>query len=405
MNAGTLHVRTVSGRGLAFDVARFDEAWSRIGVSDSSAVEIDLRDVGYMEHETLLFLVSVLSERVRLAHPTFVDLPNDARVLDYLRAWSFPDAVARATGRPFESFLTADSRIRYESVSGSPPRYVAMLAAPGGGREQLLPRSSFALTPISLAENPTDAATVVTSRWLDRHIVSVLDRYLGGFGKRIGTQVIREAVLNAANHPQATVAFTSAQVVKRPDRRKLGVGNQDELEIAIWDDGKTYAETLASALQSERTVRSPAFGIVREKFDITVANQGVTSKIIKLTSDDRSTVANPEHLMVSSFMLGVTSVPRPRPDGGDRGDSYADLGEDILPTAARVHGGLGLYLIRKTVIDQFGGTIRYVSGNFRLRMSLDDAPNHYTGVIQRLGSRACPFRGNLLIVSLPLRNP
>lgn len=404
MGAGTLHVRILNSRG-SFGIAMLDEAWIRVGVSDSHPVEIDLRDVGYMEHETLLFLVGVLSARHRLGCPTSIVLPYDVRVLDYLRAWALPDAVTRATGRPFESFLTEDSRTRYTSARRSPPRYVAMFAAPGGGREQLLPRSSFALTPIALADNPAEAATVVTSRWLDRHIVSVLDRYLGGFGKRIGTQVIREAVLNAANHPRATVALTSAQVVKRPDRRKPGVGDEDELEIAIWDDGRTYAETLSSALRSQRNVRSPAFGIVQERFAITVSEEGVASRIIRLTSQDRSVVASPEHLMVSSFMLGVTSVPLPRAGGRSHEDVYDDLGEDILPAEARVHGGLGLYLIRKTVIDQFGGTIRYISGDYRLSLGLDNAPNQYTGVVQRLGPRACPFRGNLLMASLPLRRP
>ena len=401
--------RTLENRKRVYDSKAIDDAWTRANanrIGDDEPLVIDLSSTTFLEHEALLFLVGVISERNGRGLQTLFDLPSVDKVIEFLSAWKFPQAIERVTNRSFESSLTERSLARYKKATAVPSRYLTMVSTPSGGREELLPRSFFALTPIILGDNPTRAATIASAPWLNRHIVSVLDRYLEGFGSRVATEVIREAVLNAASHPHAAVGYTSAQVIRLSTTPSESSSGPDALQISVWDDGRSFADTLENTLNSARSIKSPAFGIVVEHFRVSILENGVRSRVIHLDSDASEIANDPEVLVVSSFMLGITSVPSARDDRTNEDeDAHRYVPDEILPADAKPHGGLGLYLVRKMVIDQFRGTISYISGGHRLHLGPGVGPGDYIGVIHRLGDHDCRLKGNLLIATVPLRVP
>lgn len=401
-----LSPRRLENDRLAYDRKALDDSWRRCELNRAEVaglVVIDLREVPYIAHECLLFLVGILRYRLSMRWQTLLDLPRKESVLDYLQAWKFPEAVRKVTGQELGEFLTTGSRDALRRVAQTSSRYVSAVPGPHGGRENLLPVSYFALTPVVI-DDP-DEPSLVKQRWLEKHLVGVLDRYLSGYGDRVATHIIHEGVLNAANHPHATIAYTSAQLLNVTQRHAEPGAERGEFEIAIWDDGDSFADTLHHALRDSRSIRSPAFGMVPTEMLVKVRQDG-SREVFTLTSRDDTTLDSPAHLTAAAFMLGVTSLLGPRPDQhGPDTAAYSGLPEEILPAAARNHGGLGLYLILRTVVDLFGGNVRYVSNRYRASIRLGASPGKYVATIDHMRVTDCGIQGNLLVATIPLGSP
>ena len=276
-----------------------------------------------------------------------------------------------------------------------------MTAVPGGGYESLLLRQQFAVTAIDLKVNPMRAATVARDRWLEQHLVGILDRLLDRGdrvvdGRRVATHVVLEIVLNAVAHPEAQMAFLSSQIdppVRGSDTRRL--------RLAIWDDGLSLAETLGAALIRAGSITSAAYGSVREEFEVEVQRGPGEPRLLRLVGTDPKLPRDPDLLNVVAFMMGVTSRPHEkRPIS----DSRRALRSETSPLSEQVldQGGLGLYLVRKTAIDLFGGTIDYKTGSNRYRIAGTDRPGIYKVTSANSEASGCPIRGNLLEIIIPL---
>lgn len=344
---------------------------------------LDLSDATNIQHECLLYLGAIMRFRHLKRRITKLELPNDSEALDFMRFWEFPEFVVSVLGgEALERILTPRSWERYKSVSAELPESIKVIDTQGGGDEQLLPRGHFVITPVNMLDNPRKAATLAHDRWLQQHIVSVLDRYLKNEGERIATTVVLEAVLNAASHPQAQMAFTSSQFV----RKALPWHSEPHLEMAIWDDGNPFGTTLQRRLDLGLGIISPAFGTVEEtlKIQLVRSNGKDDFRILKPRIQD----LDPEFpwLTMSAFLTGVTSVP-------DR--------PDVASGGASDFGGRGLPRIRRTVIDLFGGQIRYFSGNYRMTMTAGDEPSVYDVLLQYRPSSSWNLQGNLMLVDIP----
>ena len=387
------------------DIGAIDRSWQRAAplVSSQAPITIDLGPIRYMEHETLMFVAGTVRERALRGQETWIELPHNDRVISYLRAWNFPSLLSYAAHRPFISLLTERSRDRFEHSTNEPSKYLKVVDKPSGGRENLLPTTFFACTPVRLRDDPFSAASVVRSKWLDRHVVSILDRYLGNRGDNVATKVMHEAVLNAAGHPNAIVAFTSSQLDYRGHNQDRSQDDPVALQIAVWDDGDSFSRTLEMALERDLTIQSPAYGLVSERVNITLLHNGEDAGSTVLTSDDREIARAPIPLMVAAFLLGVTSLAvkgRARPHLDEETDSASS--EDMLPLEARGHGGLGLALIRRTVIDTFGGELQYITGGYRIRIRGNIPFSVYDCTVDDRGDLGPVLRGNLLLANIPL---
>ena len=75
----------------------------------------------------------------------------------------------------------------------------------------------------------------------------------------------------------------------------------------------------------------------------------------------------------------------------------------LLPPASLTHSGLGLHIIRKTVIDLFAGSIAYVSGSVRLSISSNNSmQGRYVANVTRRRVSDPILAGNLLVIRLRL---
>jgi hypothetical protein len=298
-----------------------------------------------------------------------------------------------------------------------PSVYVRVIENDKGGEEEYLPQSFFALTPLELTWSADDAAWQVSVKWLDAHVRRMLNLYLGteaadgdslaredprsaaeaeNRAEVLATDVMYEAVLNAASHAQAGVGFTSSQV-RRHTSGKLK-GQPKELEIVIWDDGKPIVRTLSETLTAGDTIKGRSYPEKGVSINLVIEEDGGLRTVRTIKSDSPDVDATHYGLMVSAFLLGVTSDP-----SGKR------LSTSARPTSPRSSSALGpgggLYNVRNAVIDEFGGTISYVSGRDRLSLSGTESSGRYEARVERKPPEHPDFPGNLLILSIPLRPP
>lgn len=380
-------------------VAELDERLSNGEVDRTGTVDLSWAD--FLSHDSLLFVVGLFRRRADEGRPTYLRLPRSDTAVDFLRAWRLPEALEAVTANRFEYLLDEGSRARLSRMPEQ-SRYERVIFKPGGGRETLLPKSFFAIQelaipkhdlPSYLRTSPRRAASLERDRWLQAHILNVLDLYLSDRGDEIATRVIFEAVLNAAHHPKATVGMVSSQLV-RTRLPNTELGDPESLEIAIWDDGSSFAETLHDRLANNLPIHSEAFGVIDEEFDVEVHGSGGQAfSRVQMSSRTPVVTTDSAALMVAAFMLGVTSSPE---RGGIAHDDTF-LGDHSNPA------GSGLYYIRRTVVDKFGGHIRYLSGHSRLTLSGGGRRGRYHAGVHIDPARTVPIAGNLLVVTIPVR--
>jgi hypothetical protein len=333
----------------------------------------------------------MLRFRVLSQKETAIELPEDDHVWQFMLAWNFPQFIATVTGQSFGEILTETSRARFESDKTQIPRYTKVIDLPGGGVSELLPTDHFQITPVELSDNPFRAATIAQSPWLERHALAILDAYLDGQGGRVGSLVVLEAVLNAAMHPEATMAFTSSQIVlPSPDEPS----DRKTLQLAVWDDGLSLAATLRKRLDNGLPVTSPAFEAFQETFRVRLIRSNGREEVRLLTSGSPELALDFPWLTVAAFMAGVTSLPdRPGEETGD-GVRGADAGIN--------YPGMGLRYIRRNVLNLWNGRIRYWTNSYRLSMKATGDADNYAVTVQYRPRTSWPLQGNLLYLDIPL---
>lgn len=355
----------------------------------------------YLSHDSLLYLVSLFHHRNAQGLTTRLKLPRSDTATDFLRAWRLPEALESVTSNRFEYILDADSRERLHTLP-SYSRYEQVIFKPGGGRESLLPKTFFAITPLTIPQqsvaeflrtSPRRAASVERDRWLQAHILKVLDLYLSDRGDEIATRVVFEAVLNAAHHPKASQGMVSSQLVRA--RGPKGLELPHAIEIAIWDNGASFSQTLAERLLAGLPIHSEAFGVIDEEFDVEVRGGGGQAfSSVQLSSKTQVETTDAAALTVAAFMLGVTSAP-------ERGTT---LNDDMFVGDKPDPAGSGLYYIRRTVVDKFGGTIRYMSGHTRMTLRSSGERGRYHAGIHTDPNVCSHIAGNLLVVTIPVQS-
>jgi len=386
------------------DASTIDNAWGEaVGSAqsrDPAAVCLDLSAAHYVEHACLLMLTAIVARRHERGLETRLKLPRKKSTLDFLRTWKLLEALAVVTDLDNDDLL-AEGEVEFlAQQSEESPRYVRVTDAGPTGREELLPVGFFWLTPVVITD-PAVAAHTMRERWLNDHVLSVLDRYLDGDASRIATNVVYEAVLNAGQHPRATIAFTCSQINERPRPSALPVKTGErELVVSIWDDGQSYAETLTEALDEHGTYASPAWGMGEDTFR-------VSSKDLRTgkawngeirSSGPLPPVESESLLTLAAFMLGITRDPFKASDE----TIYTLEGlSQFLPSESVGFSGLGLHIIRKTAVDLFRGSLTYMSGRLRLEIANDDssAGAYRVAALRRRDTEA-DVKGNLLVVRM-----
>jgi hypothetical protein len=114
----------------------------------------------------------------------------------------------------------------------SDSKFVSVSAEPHG-REGLLPVSLFKPRRYNLGD-PSAALNAIKIAWeLNPHVGGVLEANLGDHGRRLGSHVLSELVIIAADQHRARTAFTAARII-------VGKDVQQETLVSLWDNGLQY---------------------------------------------------------------------------------------------------------------------------------------------------------------------
>jgi len=428
----TIKPTPISADHLAYNVPRYDHRaldrmasdYIKLSPNQKDPLILDLTPVTYMEHECLVHLGAMFADAERVKRPMRLRLPvingdDPTEFVDFLRAWQFPEFIQAITRRPFHDTLTPDCALVWDQlppVSALSP----VIIDPTGTAVTLLPRDQLPLMAIEHLEQPSMAAMEAQLRFLAPNFKAVLRRLLGDApgedvrARQIATQIIQEAVRNAAMHPHAQLAYTTTQI--RCPRVEDGPERAEgSLEISVWDNGRSFSDTLKDALESKIPIEAPAFYEIKDELFRVFINPvfGKPRKELRIdhsrpASDHK---ANHMALTVCAFLAGVTSVP----GGRNRPYHFIERFPDDPAITLEISegGGIGLRSLRRAAINLLKGQVNYSSAYDRvyitgpkhtqadLNITDGRACDEYDVIINRRTDQSWNIMGNHLQVSIP----
>jgi hypothetical protein len=406
---------------------RFEEALSEqyLRSGRSKTLLLDFELCHYIDIAVLINLISVYSRRKERRQTTFLGIPRDKRVRDFLRVWRYPQAFTEATGTLFEDALVEEDR-RYRGETQT--TYTGLgsgLAALTYDRDSIGTRrkrnffefTSYLLTPRqqSLFRGPVGAIPrLEAERWNNSLIREVLNTHLiaKDGADDVARVVIYESISNAVRHPEAQVIQTTSIFLLK-DRSKESTSSfttsrSGNLRIFVWDDGEAIADTLAPLIRNKRPVR--AYQLDRFMYDkiyLELMAFGTTkqSTVIADQFDDPAHDAPEELILLSSLYPGITRTVAEAAQAVD--PLVPDAPTELMNWVRQQ--GMGLYALTRTVLDLHQGSLLIRSGRHKLSIELAKDKYRKTGARYKSTVTTYPrtfprFKGNLLIIQIPILN-
>jgi len=396
---------------------------------------IDFADAKFIDIAVLVNCVAILVDRTEKGYESKIGLPKNRSVLDFLRVWRFLEAIEDVTRGDYMRFVLEGDR----DLLNAPQRtYTGIGSAldvleydpdwtEGNGRlrnffqfitfshpagERIQPNASFSGIPRALV-----------ARWSGALIQQVLKRHLGEGAPQedVARVLLYESIGNAVRHPDAGRIQVVSKFSRRPPNTRGVRGSSDEpsrqpardgsLRICIWDDGKSIADTLLPIVAAGKPIRTfglPSYMCETTRVELRRFDETVTS--VRFVNDGEPLTqeqANEAHLLFASFYPGVSrdvaqSIPKVEPYDG-KVSANSVLSQLSGP-------GMGLYALRRTVLDQFQGQLFVRSGRYRLVMEVAHDQFRvrykvrYKAKITEYPDTFPPFRGNLLALDLPIKS-
>ncbi len=381
---------------------------------------LDMTNVSYVDIAALSNMIATLSQRCDLGCTTHLAYPAEKSVRDFLATWRFPDALTRATLRPFEEILLpedchymAEDQTTYSGTGDG----LSKLEFDADWHPTSLTRRNF-FEFLSFADgdskiSPTQHSSIPREEgrsWARPLVSQILKKHLKGEKSRsdIARVIIYESLSNAVRHPKANLI----QVVSRFSRSAKSK-DKKTLRICVWDNGESIIKTLRNALDNEAGIRSfilPQY--MGERIRVDISKWGGKSKTYHISqTEEIPSDATDARLLVASLFPGVTSTRLsevPPVDPFDGLSSTCSTGEEVGLKLEKAPG-MGLYALMRTALDQFQGSLFIRSGmhNLKIRVAHDayrvvDSVR-YKCKITEYPPEVPTFKGNLLVIKLPLR--
>ena len=350
-------------------------------------LRLDLRKATFIDPIALLSLFAAIVGRTNCGLETVLRLPESRRMRDFLRAWNFDEAIKRATGREFHTFV---SRGDHGYFGEGQDHY---LKAEAGSLEEYLASQRFFGLMTSRIKGSASHGRLVErewSRWRSPLILRVLDRYLRGSSRDVARVVIYELLTNAVQHPGANsvtvVSSVYGKTIASARRR------QDRLfAVGVWDDGEGIVQTLRKALDVGSIRAAEAVSVD----EFTVKALDWTPRQETYCSDwTPDSDASDAELLLASLFQGISQKPirqdiEPITMPGEEHDSH------------RI--GDGLHALYRSVIDEFGGSIAVRSGAHFMNVKSGGAKDSDPYKVKlRHYSEWPPFAGNMITVRIPI---
>lgn len=412
---------------------------------------IDFEQAEFIEIAALIICIATFVDRQERGLGTYLGYPKLKSVRDFLDVWKFPTAFEQAVNGEFTDFLLSEDhhylrepQITYTGIGGA----LKALEYNADWRDGDLSKRNFFefITFLSKdREKPIthkDYSSIPRSeskRWATPLIKQILKKHLGKDSPRtdVARVIIYEAMSNAIRHPKANIIQTVSRFhvkKRRPDLQTGDVnggepGNienklEGSLRICIWDNGDTIANTLLSVVNQGKSVRSkslPGYMYDRVFLKLKKIEADFTKKLINEFPVDQSedlTIesANEARALLLSMFPGITRMgEKPDtniPEEQTESDVPSNHDDNNFEPENLFRGtrGMGLYALTRTALDQFQGSLFIRSGNFRLHKEIaHDAyrvQHHarYKCTIAKYPSFYPEFKGNLIVIQLPIKN-
>lgn len=423
------HYMVSVGRDATSDF--FDEAvaeFYRRNRHPKAPMLIDFQAARFIEIATLVNSIALITARTEAGQSTAISLPLDSAVFDFLRVWRFPEAVAAATQRDFQDLIPSAER---PWLSRPIRHYIDPIRKSALDWLQYDPdwkpqssdtrRNFFEFQTVTSSdaqpigpETFSSLAHRMSRSWNTPLIREVLGKH---FGERhaddIARVVIYESVANAVRHPDArrlqVVAKFEDAADDRPGVRRSASrdGKPPHLRICVWDDGTPIANTLRALTDKNRPIRVNPNELPWYMYDEMLVQErtfdgSITDEYEVNEADELPSRATDSRLLLWSLFPGVTRNPE-----GSVPEIASYL--DATRVETRATRGMGLYALRKIALDQYQGDLVIRSGGHRLLLEhvpltvRKRAGVGYRVKITEYPAEVPPFRGNLLVIGLPVR--
>ncbi|MFF0371264.1 hypothetical protein [Micromonospora sp. NPDC005087] len=303
----------------------------------------------------MTYIVSRMVERRRYGLHTTIRLPEHPEMINFLREFAFPEALATALDTPLSELVTTDSLLRLALPDARPTAKVVLNSRP------TLPFNYFPLEVVPLGRSTRHGPAVqYAATWLSRHVLSALDRDLGGQGSDVAQRVVLETLMAASVGREERVGIVAAHYGLQG---KTGPC----LEIAFWwDDGAAMphdpqSDEAKRAINAANTSGRKAM----ESDAAEVLNLAAESPNAALATLQATDVKRASHLPLDG---GLTVL----------GSAVTDI----------FHGRL----------DVYKKSIHFV---LDARRQIDGGPANPVPEVTFNQSEGAEFFGNLIVVTLP----
>lgn len=358
---------------------------------------VDFSECIFIEVSTMMLLIALFSDRVDRKLETIIKLPTSKRIRDVMRTWNFPDAISRATGRPF-SLLVTKGDLKYFGENPDHSHQTYQTKYFDDSISHLVHSNFFSIISFSPAEvSKTRLVTEESKRWEGGLIRSVLAKHLNGPDGYMASRVVYESMTNAARHPGASLIQVGSKFCKPGEQNGDQKGH---FTISFWDDGRSMIDTLFSAITSGpvRSKETPQ-EFYKEHLVVLKDHTGTTkSEFTVFSGQELNDNPYEYEVLFAATFPGITS---------DIEGKEHNVHEDVVKNNPEFTSpGMGLYVLLNTAIDIFGGSVAFRTKNYFMNVKKrtpKSAPNVFKAKIQYFDEEKFPpFKGNLITVRLPL---
>ena len=214
----------------------------------------------------------------------------------------------------------------------------------------------------------------------------------------IPNRIIWECISNALRHPDGDLIQTASRFINKKNLRHY---NTNHFTLVFWDNGQSMIDTLRDAYHDTSKIKAllppriihPIFEVDTDEYSSIRVNTRILPGEFKTFENEHD-----YYWFLATFFPGVTKDPEQKTREGYKNQNIEDVPMFKYP-------GMGLYLLLKTVVDNFGGTINVRTSNYKLKITAStNAEFNYKADIKKVESFKNTFRGNLLSIHLPLHN-
>lgn len=421
-------------------VGALEQQLSAAKFANEGDIIFDLDQVMFLETTTLVLFLALIVKYENQGRRLLFNLPEHKDVRDFIRAWNFPEAAARAS--KYGSFvkLTTIATHKYFGENEIDGNTNAYLPASPLRPSKFVQHHSAYFYPFQILDREhtpfTDALAITECEtWSGSHIQAVLKGLLPASPQHVPRDIVFEAMANAVRHPGATHIFAVSHLgrkrgltVDKPSVTKTSNGAWQEpahVSLCWWDNGMSIVDTLREPLDAGKAVRvpglQPTIEISLRIFDVDgeqVGTRTLDENTEILASDSR------ELLLAAAMLPGVTrdpnaraAVPPAEPSVIDASGSdgratdreltgagcVTGLDENFVAEADRgTHPGMGLHYLLRAAIDSYGGAVSIRTKNLFLHIKAKrkKQPGKYTAKVV-LYPEACSVPGNMVTVRIP----